>query len=286
TVDWRTRRSRATVSKWIASLEDTLSVQLVQRSTRRLRITAAGEILLEDARAILASYEATVDRLGDGALTGSLRVSVPVVFARLFIVPATAEFMALHRKVDIELVFSDRYVNLIEENVDIAIRVGTPVDSTYRSHRLGETQRRLVASPAYLEEAPPLRVAQDLREHQCLCHTGLQSGDVWRLRADGEEVIINVRGRFAANNSEALLTLAKAGHGVALLASWLVDEELSKGTLRELLPTYDLPRAPIRALTTPSPFLSPRVTSFIEHLQHSVPARINGTRSPANPDDG
>ena len=93
--DLRVRQS--TVSKWIASLEDTLSVQLVQRSTRRLRITAAGEILLEDARAILASYEATVDRLGDGALTGSLRVSVPVVFARLFIVPATAEFMALHR---------------------------------------------------------------------------------------------------------------------------------------------------------------------------------------------
>ncbi|MEM6531701.1 MAG: LysR family transcriptional regulator [Myxococcota bacterium] len=272
--DLRVRQS--TVSKWIAELERSLGVELVQRSTRSLRITVAGEQLLGDARELLTAYAGIVDRLGRRALAGRMRVSVPVVFGRLFVIDQVDAFLATHPELEIELQFADRYVNLIEENVDLAIRVGTPVDSNYRSHALGTTRRHLVASPYYLRQSGEIRTPIDLKNHQCLSHSGLVSGEIWRFKLSDKETVVNVRGRFVANNSEALLTMALRGHGIALLADWLVHDALASGDLVSILNQYDLPPAPIRALTAPTRFPSQRASAFIEHLKRSMRQEFSG----------
>ncbi|MEM6732402.1 MAG: LysR family transcriptional regulator, partial [Myxococcota bacterium] len=200
--DLRVRQS--TISKWIAALEEDLNVQLVERTTRSLRITDAGHSFLEDAREVLAAYEHATGRVGMSAptLRGRLRISVPVVFGRLFIVPELRRFLRKHPQIEVELLFHDHYVNLIEENVDVAIRVGTPVDSSYRSHPLGETPRHLVSCKKYLDAHGVPKGPHDLERHSCLTHSGLTRGDVWVLTRNQSRFEVPVRGCFSANNSE------------------------------------------------------------------------------------
>ena len=134
----------------------------------------------------------------------------------------------------------------------MALRVGVPVDSSLRSRKLGQTGRHLVASPEYLQAQPPLNDPRDLPAHHCLLHTGLSRGDVWAFRRGEETQRAAVRGRFSANNSEALKTMAIEGLGVALLATWLVAEELNSGALQEVLAEWTAPPAPIFALMPPA----------------------------------
>lgn len=270
------RIRQSTVSKWIASLEDDLGIQLVERTTRSLRITDEGETFLHDAREVLAAYEHATGRIGLVApkLKGRLRISVPVVFGRLFVVPELGSFMSHHPDIHVELVFSDRYVNLLEENVDLAIRVGIPKDSTYRSHVLGEHARSLVAAPRYLETHNPIGRPEDLANHQCLTHTGLAQGDIWTFERGRARRPVAVHGRFAANNSDAIAAMVEAGHGVALLADWLVGEAVEDGRLVRVLEDWSAPRAPIRGLTGPTRFPQPRVAAFIEHLRAQLARRF------------
>lgn len=268
--DLRVRQS--TVSKWIAALEEELGVQLVERTTRSLRVTDAGTAFLKDAREVIAAYDAAAARVQrrSPALRGRLRINVPVVFGRLFVMSPVRGFARRHGDIEIEMVFSDRYVNLVEENVDVAVRVGTPVDSSFRTHRLGSTGRHAVASPGYLERFGVPTIPRDLEGHACLLHTELSRGDTWKFRQGSREHRVAVKGRFSANNSEALLAMAKAGQGVAMLAHWLVDRDLASGKLVRVLPDCELPPAPIAALTAPSRHPPLRVTAFIEHLRESL----------------
>lgn len=274
------RVSQSTVSKWLAALEDELGVQLMERTTRSRRVTEAGERFYQRARDILAAYadasaELAPARSGRRArarepLRGRIRVSVPVVYGRLFILPKVAKFMRRHPAVEVELVFNDRYVNLVEDNFDVAVRVGIPVDVSFKARKLGESRRHLVASPGYLERGPALTRPEHLREHCCLVHTNLRVGDTWVLRRGQKTWRAPVRGRFAANNSEALLTLARRGIGVALLADWLVEADLRAGRLRTVLPDYELPPAPVQALTAPGRHPHPRVRAFLDFLSPPV----------------
>jgi DNA-binding transcriptional LysR family regulator len=262
------RVKQSTVSKWVAALEEEFGAQLVERTTRSQRVTEPGQRFYERARELLAAYEEAASELQERAPEprGLLRVSVPTVFGRLFIVPHVARFMRRYLEVEVELVFSDRYVNLVEEGIDVAIRVGLPADSTFRARKLGETRRHLVASPGYLKQHPAPRAPKDLKEHSCLLHTGLRIGDIWSFQRAGKAFQAPVRGRFAANNSEAVMVMARAGIGIALLAQWLVEEDLRSGRLVSLLPDYAPPPAPVQAILPPGKYVHPRVRAFIDFL--------------------
>lgn len=275
------RVAQSTVSKWLVALEDELGVRLLDRTTRHRRVTASGERFYARATEILAAYAEVSAELQEGSpqATGRLRVSVPVVFGRLYVAPLVAKFLRKHSGLDVELLCSDRYVDLTAEGVDVAIRTGRAVDSSYRARHLGQTPRRLVASPGYVSRAgrPPSPAA--LRQHDCLRHTTVSTPQVWTFTRGGRTTRAEVRGRAAANNSDALLVLAKAGLGIALLASWLVDADLRAGRLVTLLDDYEAPPAPITALMLAGPDRQPhpRVRLFVDAMREGLAERIAGS---------
>ncbi|MEM9191403.1 MAG: LysR family transcriptional regulator [Myxococcota bacterium] len=263
------RVKQSTVSKWLGRLEDDLGVQLLDRTTRSQRVTEAGQRFYDHANIVLNSYDNAVAdlRQADPTLRGRIRMSLPVVFGRRFVVPQVTTFLQEHPHVELELIFSDRYVRIVEEGYDLALRVGIPVDSTLRAHPLGGSGRRLVASPTYLARHPMPNTPQDLEAHQCLVHTELSTRAAWSFTRDGKTHRVSVGGRISANHSEASLVMAKAGLGVCLLASWLVDEDIASGSLVQLLADYEPPGARIQAITPPGRHVPPRVRALIEHLR-------------------
>lgn len=270
------RVAQPTISKWIAALEEEVGAPLMERTTRHKRLTEAGALLYEQGRAMLGAWdEATAQiALRGQQLRGRLRVSLPVVFGARYLVPVIAALSEAHPALEIEASLSDRYTNLIEEGIDVAIRVGRPADSTLRAITLAATPRRLVAAPAYIAARGAPLTPADLAHHDCLLHAGLSVGDVWSFTRDGVAHSAPVRGRLAINHSAALLELALRGLGVALLADWLVADALRSGALIALLPGYALPSAPIQALLPPGHLTHPRVRLFIDaardHLRASL----------------
>ena len=259
---------QSTVSKWVAALEAQFEVQLIQRTTRRHRVTDAGTLFYQRAKQILASYDDTeaLLRSAQVELDGRLRVNLPVVFGRLYVVPHLPEFARRHPRLELELGFDDRYLDLLDHNIDVAVRVGTPRDSSLRARRLATSRRQLVAAPSYLAERGTPTKPAELAEHACLRYRGTRGPLPWTLHSEGRERVLEVRGPLVANNSEALLALARAGLGIAMLASWLVAEDLKAGRLVTLLDSCTLAPAPIQALTPPTRHVHPRVRAFIEFL--------------------
>jgi DNA-binding transcriptional LysR family regulator len=268
---------QSTASKWVAELEAELGVCLVERTTRSVHITEAGSRLLAHGREVLAAFDEMTARFEEHTPEprGTMRLCVPVVFGRLFVVPAVAEFLKLHMQVTLELVMSDRYVNLVEEGFDLAIRVGIPVDSSARGRKLATSHRVLVAAPAYLNARGLPRVPKDLLQHECLLHGDGNASTRWRFGStSGKDHPVSVKGRAVANNSEAVLHMARSGLGIALLADWLVRNDLKHRRLIPLLKTFSTPPAPIYALTPPGRFSSPTVRALTEHLAKKLASLI------------
>lgn len=264
------RVKQSTISKWIAALEERVGVPLIERTSRRQRVTEAGRRYYERCKEVLAAHAAADAELQQRspALTGRLRVGVPVVFGRRHVVPRLPSFVRRHPELELELRFEDRYVRMLDEDLDLIIRVGTPVDSSLRARTLARTRRYLVAAPSYLAQAGTPSAPRDLREHQCLVHT--HGPGHWSFTRAGKQTPVQVGGRLSADNSEAVLALARAGLGVALLASWLVDKDLESGRLIALLPDYQPPPAPVQALMPPGRLVHPRVRAFLDHLAPSL----------------
>jgi DNA-binding transcriptional LysR family regulator len=272
------RVKQTTASKWLQALEQELGVVLMERTTRTMRLTESGETFYQRAKDVLAAYENTTAELQQRApsLSGRLRVSVPVVFGRLFVLPEATKFMRRFSEVQLELVFSDRYINLVEEGFDATVRVGLPVDSSIKSRVVGTTPRRLVASPSYVKARGLPTTPDDLRNHDCLLHSEISVGTVWNFRREKRNVRSRVGGRIAANNSEALLHMAREGLGVALLAAWLVDDDLRAKRLVPLLPDYEPPGASIQVLMSPSGHTHPRVRAFVDFLSGALAPKFGG----------
>lgn len=262
------RVKQSTASKWLALLEEEFGVTLIARTTRALHVTEAGETFYGRAKELLAAYEDTAATLSNSApqVAGRLRVNVPVVFGRLFVVPIVTQFLQRFPKVELDLVFADRYVNLVEEGFDVAVRVGVPTDNNCRSRSLGGTKRRLVASPAYVAAHGAPRHPSELSAHSCLLHSDSSPAALWLFQKGKKDYRAPVRGRFAANNSEALLAAARGGLGIALLADWLVESDVQRKRLVTVLTDYSTVDAPLNALMAPGRHVHPRVRAFVEFL--------------------
>jgi DNA-binding transcriptional LysR family regulator len=276
---------QSTASKWLADLEAEFGTALVARTTRAVHLTVAGQRLLARAAEVVAAFdELKGDMQGEGQEpAGRVRISAPVVFGRLFLVPALGAFVARHARVSLEVVLNDRYVNLVEEGFDLAVRVGVPADTSARGRKLAEGRRVLVASPAYLQRHARPQEPKDLKRHECLVHGEENAPTIWRFAApSGAEIPIAVRGRLAVNNSEAVLALTRQGLGIALLAEWLVADDVAAGRLVPLLEGFDPPPAPIYVLSPPGRFTSAAARALSDHLADALAPRLLGA-STLNP---
>ena len=260
--------SPASVSRLIAGLEDRLGARLIERTTRRLTLTESGRLYLERCRRILdelGEAEQAVAGLA-GAPAGELRVSGPTLFGRHYLAAALPGFLARHPGVSLSLDLADRFVNLVEEGVDVAVRIGEPKDSSLIARRLGSFRRVVVAAPDYLlRDGEPAR-PEELAGRQCLRFTMLADAQEWRFARGPEQVSVKVGGRLRANNADAAIAAALNGGGITLASSWQVREHVRAGRLRLLLADWRTPEIVIQALYPSARHLSPKVRAFVDYL--------------------
>ncbi|MDA7414770.1 LysR family transcriptional regulator [Xenophilus arseniciresistens] len=262
--------TQPTVTKQVAATEARLQVRLLNRNTRGVSLTEAGALYYDKCKAILRDV-AEADSVARGRQTqlhGLLRVGTSVAFGRRVIVPQMLEYMRRHPQLQIDLSFEDRYVDLVAQGIDVAIRMGQLADSSLGARFLGMNPWVLAASPGYLKKHGTPREATELSAHAALIYSSVVGDDLWRLRGPhGAPVSVPVSGRLRSNNLSALLAAARAGLGVALMPRYVAQQSLAKGQLVELLPGQVRVEQEIHAVF-PSPQLVPaKVTAFIAFLQ-------------------
>lgn len=232
-----------TISKTVAALEERLGVRLLVRSTRRLSPTEAGAAFYERAvRAVAEANEADAVAQGVGAgLEGRLRISAPVTFARLHLVPKLGSFLDAHPKLRIELLMDDRLVDLLAENIDAAIRLGTLSDSSLRVRKLAQTDRCVVASPSYLARKGVPVSPTDLLEHDGIIYGQSSGGQEWVFRRGTSEISIRLRARLTLSAAEGVREAILAGQGYAITSRWMFAPELASCAVVPLLNEWSLP---------------------------------------------
>jgi LysR family transcriptional regulator for bpeEF and oprC len=261
--------SQPQVSKQIAALEAQLGVRLLRRSTRKLSMTEEGERLYAEARRIVQEVSEVESHLkGAGQLQGTLRVACPPVFARMKLLPRAAAFLHQYPQLGLEFSVHDRFVDLVEDGIDVAIRIGEVADSGLHAKRIGTARRVCVGAPRYLEEhGTPDRPA-DLRDYDCLIYTLLATGATWPF----EGMPVKVSGRIRGSSPEVITTMALHGLGIAMAPAFLFTEALASGQLREILKPWPLPGLPIHALYLARRYVPERIRLFVDHLAQAFAA--------------
>lgn len=257
----------STVSAKVATLEKDLGVSLIQRTTRRLHLTDSGQIYFKHAvRAVSELQQArTLTQEAQGGIQGKLKVTAAVEIGMSIVADAVSLFVTEHPDVHIELVLTDRVVDLVGEGVDIGIRIGELKDSTLISKRIGLTGQKAYASPAYLKKAPPLRKPQDLENHSCLIFTNVNDG-FWTLEKSGAVQRVPVKGVFSANNLIALHRVAAEGRGIALLPHFLCQEDVEKKRLVPVLEGWATRKTPVHIVYPQQSFLPKSTRALVDHL--------------------
>jgi DNA-binding transcriptional LysR family regulator len=261
--------SKSAVSKHVSALEARLGVRLLNRTTRRVSPTEVGLAYYDRARSVLAEAEEADSMVTAMQSTpkGSLRLSAPVSFGVTQVAPAVARFLAAYPEVDVNMELDDRFVELLAEGFDLAIRIGTLADSSLKAKKLATTRTILGAAPGYLAEAGAPQTIDDLSRHRLLHYSQLSSGNSWRLKAPGgEERQVRVGGRLTVNNGEALMCAAEAGLGIAQIPSFMLGDALEQGRLVEVLPDRPPDILGIYAVHPQGRFPQPKLRVFIDFM--------------------
>jgi DNA-binding transcriptional LysR family regulator len=260
----------AVASQRLQRLERALGIRLLQRTTRRMRLTPEGAALVADGRALIEDLQALTGGLRKAAheIGGTLRVSLPASFGLQYISPLVPEFLARHPRVKLHIDLSDQWRDLVGDGFDLAIRIGALHDSSLVARRLAPNRRVLCASPDYLRRHGVPATPEDLAMHECLLLAGSRHAhDLWTLRgAEGREVSVRVRGRLESNLGEVIRDAALAGLGIALHSTWHVCEDLEAGRLVRVLPQYSPPDSGIYALMPERRLVLPRARAFVDFL--------------------
>jgi DNA-binding transcriptional LysR family regulator len=265
--------SPSVVTRLVAALEARLGVRLLQRTTRSVRLTDAGARYLERARRIVAEVEeaelsAQEER---GEPSGRLVISAPIVFGRLQVTSLVTHYLDLYPKVSVDLQLANHFVNLVEEGIDVAIRVGHLEDSGLVSRKLGLVRRVLVASPDYLaRHGTPVSLA-DLTTHHLVAFHGFSSRREWSFWSNGEAVSVPVETRFFTNNGDAAVDHTLAGGGITSAYSYQVTEACRTGRLVEILREFAPPPIAIQVVFPSSRLLSRKVRAFIDLAERDAP---------------
>ena len=272
------RITQPTATKHVAALEERLGARLLNRNTRGVSPTEIGTLYYDKCKIIQREVE-EADNLASllqSRVGGTLRVSTSVAFGRRVLTPLVLAFMREHPELSIDLSFDDRYVNLVEQGMDLALRMGRLADSALGARYLGVNPWLVAASPAYLAQHGEPRTPAELAHHACLVYSSVQGDDRWQFSdALGRSVSVQVQGPLRSNNLSAVLAAARAGHGVAVLPWYVARASLDGGAIRQVLDAFALPAQELHAVY-PSPKLLPsKVASFIAFLQNQL-AHVNG----------
>jgi DNA-binding transcriptional LysR family regulator len=273
--------ARSVVTRRISALEGRLGVKLLARSTRRLSLTSAGSRYLEQCREILKLVEAAETGLDAERQRprGLIRVSLPVSFGQRYLAPLLLEFSKRYPEISLNMDFTDRRSRLIEEGVDLAIRITERLGEQEIARRLGSAQLVVVASPEYLRRRGEPRHPASLSEHECLAYT-LASSASWSFLDNGEPLNVPVQGRIQANSGSVLLQAAVEGLGITCQPRFLAEEALASGALRVLLTDYTLPQIGIYAVLPGNRHIPFKVRTLIDYLGE----RLRGGMQPRHSD--
>lgn len=261
--------AKSAVSRQVGGLEAALGVRLLQRTTRALSLTDAGRGYLERARRVLADLEEADLAVSEMRATprGRLRVSAPMSFGFLHLMPALCDFLARYADVEVDIVLNDRLVDLVEEGFDVAVRIAALADSSFIARKLAPARSVICASPKYLAERGEPTTPDDLGHHACVFNSNMASAREWRfLKNDGSVWPVRVEGRLSVNNGDALRVAALNGFGLVRLPTFIVGADLQSGALASVLDDYLEQGLVIHALYPHARHLSPTVRAFVDYL--------------------
>jgi len=263
----------SSVARGIAGLEEDLGIRLLNRTTRKLSLTEAGRLYLERARHILSDVEdarLSVSQL-EADPRGTLRLNVPTAFGRIHIVPMLPAFLDQYPGLSIDLTLTDAFVDLVEDGIDLAVRVGEMKDSSLVARKLAPNNRVLCASPGYFDQRGRPTAPDDLKHHNCLIYKRGNDRAVWHFRDQtGDIHDVSAKGDFQTNNTEALHAIILDGQGVTILPTWLVGNDIAEGRLETIFDDYTAsPTALDTGIYAVFPYnrhLSPKVRAFVDAL--------------------
>ncbi|KAF1016410.1 MAG: HTH-type transcriptional regulator DmlR [Stenotrophomonas maltophilia] len=269
--------SPAAVTRAVSALEQQLGVKLLLRTTRSVRLTEAGHRYLQDSRNILASlHEANEAAAGINATPrGELAVTAPVLFGRYFVMPCVVEYLQAYPEVDVAAYFLDRVVNLVDEGMDVAVRIGHLPDSGLKALRVGQVRRMLCASPAYLDRAGRPQHPRDLQAHTVIARSNILPRLDWRFGSASAPLVQRVRPRLMVTSNDGAVAAACAGLGIARQPYYQIADDLAAGRLEVLLPEYEEAPWPIHVVHRESRYGSSKVRSFIDLLAAHLRAQAH-----------
>ena len=265
----RLRRSPPAVTRALAALEERIGARLIDRTTRRPAPTDAGRALCDKARTLMADYEAATIGAPEAPVRGMLRITAPVQFGRRHIAPIVAHFLDAHDGIEVELMLNDRNVDLIDEGVDVALRIGPLADSTLTARLVGHVRRLWVASPAYLERRGVPRAPGHLVHHEAILGT-LRGNTEWAFSRAGHagraaaRLVPRLTGRLRVDDVETRLRAAREARGVAQLLSYQVADDLAAGRLVRLLQAWEAPPLPVHLVTKGRAHRAPKIDAFLD----------------------
>jgi DNA-binding transcriptional LysR family regulator len=260
--------SKSLVSKHVTQLEKSIGARLLNRTTRNMSLTEAGAVFYEHCARIveeLAEAKAVVSRLHSEP-RGMLRISSSVAFGRLHIAPAVAEFLAAYPEVTIDMVTTDRFVDLAEDGYDLVIRIVAEPAPNVVARKLAAVHRKMCATPEYFARHGVPRTLGDLERHNCLTYTSFNPHGSWRLRGPDGDISVQSSGNLRINDDDALAEAVLCGLGIALLPTFIIGKELQSGRLQSVLSEYIPLERYIYAVYLPTRHLSAKVRAFIDYL--------------------
>jgi DNA-binding transcriptional LysR family regulator len=261
--------TKSTVSKRISELEALLGVTLIRRTTRSLQLTQMGMEFYEQCTVSLITIQDAAENAQASGKEprGYLRVTCPTNFMPNIMGPVFAGFLKAYPKITSDVVFTEKTLDLVMDNIDVAIRIGSLSDSSLISRRIGREVFQLIASPEYIDAAPQLRDPNDLREHQCLIFAPKPDLRVWHLQHDKRRLRIEPPIKFISNNISMIKSLALLGSGIALLPTSSCHEEISTGKLAVAIPDWSMGAMPIHLVYQKQPFKSPKIQAFVSYME-------------------
>lgn len=286
--------TKSAVSKRIGILEANLGTQLFHRSTRSISLTEAGEIYLSHALQALGSAQEAEDAVAalQGDPVGHLKLSAPISFGQLHVAPTIPEFLRQYPGITMEVSMDDRFVDLVQSGMDLALRAGTLPDSALIARKLAPIHSVIVASPGYLDRAGEPVHPEDLTNHECLHYAYSRDPLEWKFIGDDGEIAVKTRGKFRVNNSEALCTTLIGGMGIGRLPTFIAGAHLASGRLRRVLPDFQMPEQALYAVFPERQYVPAKVRAFVEyfakHLGNGMPYwdRDAGVDTPRVRDQG
>lgn len=258
----------------VADLEHRLGIKLLNRTTRYVRVTDAGQRYLDDCKRILAQVtEADEAAIGiNAAPRGHLVITAPVLFGRMYVMPCVVAYLQKYPDTEISAMFVDRVVNMLDEGIDVALRVGELSDSSFKAIKVGTVRRVVCASPAYIEKYGLPLHPNDLSEHQIIVASSLSPNVEWRFLENKQSKIVRVKPRLTVTSNDAAIEAAVEGLGITRLISYQIAPELQNGQLKIILSEYEYPALPIHILHREGRNSSAKVRAFIDLVAEKLKA--------------